>query len=247
MHNKTLAILFFALLLTACGTKKEAGLEGATLPAGEGATAPTAKAEDDLLKVDEDGISRFDNEVLTTELARAQKAVLAEAEKTGIAFMLEEEKLARDVYAKFFEKWSLVLFDTISASEHNHVNAIQTLAEKHGVDISFYKNDMGQFTNPHLLGLFSELSRRGELSLVEALKVAAEIEELDIVDLRRYRAETSNPDIILVYENLERASRNHLRAFVRQILREQGSYEPKSLSEDEFQTIVSSQPERGRQ
>ncbi len=85
---------------------------------------------------------------------------------------------------------------------------------------------------------------QGSASLVEALQVGALIEELDIADLRA-RASTA-PDVQFVFDNLERGSRNHLRAFVRQLNSRGATYAPSHLSRADFDAIVTSPMERGR-
>ena len=53
----------------------------------------------------------------------------------------------------------------------------------------------------------------GEESLEAALAVGAEIEDLNIYDLGRQLDITDNDDLRIVYINLEKGSRNHLRSF----------------------------------
>jgi hypothetical protein len=52
-------------------------------------------------------------------------------------------------------------------------------------------------------------------------------------------------EIIAVYVNLERGSRNHLRAFTSQLELRGVSYEPTQLDSATFDAIVSSETERG--
>ncbi|NPA47747.1 MAG: DUF2202 domain-containing protein, partial [Thermococci archaeon] len=52
---------------------------------------------------------------------------LTTEEKDGLLYMVEEEKLAHDVYTKLYEKWHLQIFDNIAKSESTHVNAVRTL------------------------------------------------------------------------------------------------------------------------
>ena len=80
---------------------------------------------------------------------------------------------------------------------------------------------------------------------LEALKMGALIEEIDIVDLQNFMAQTDNEDILLVYENLEKGSRNHLRSFIGNISNQNGDYEPSHLTEEEYSQIVGSNIERG--
>lgn len=47
--------------------------------------------------------------------------------------------------------------------------------------------------------------------------VGATIEDLDIKDLQEAAAQTDKQDIIAVYANLERGSRNHMRSFTKNI------------------------------
>ena len=58
--------------------------------------------------------------------------------------------------------------------------------------------------------------------------------------------ETDNQDITVVYNNLNKGSRNHLRAFVAQIENRGGSYSPPYISQTEFNAIVSSDQEKGQ-
>jgi hypothetical protein len=52
---------------------------------------------------------------------------------------------------------------------------------------------------------------------MEALQVGVCIEELDTGDLDDAIAATRRSDLLQVYGNLQRASRNHLRAFAGQL------------------------------
>ena len=103
----------------------------------------------------------------------------------------------------------------------------------------------GYYNNEELLALHRQLVRQGGGSAVDALAVGAQIQEISILDMREYRAETDDEDVQMVYENLLRAARNHLRVFAA-LLQEQGvAYERKYLRETLFSEIVSTPPEPG--
>lgn len=53
-------------------------------------------------------------------------------------------------------------------------------------------------------------------------------------------------DIITTYNNLNKGSRNHLRAYIRLVENNNGSYSPRYISQAEFDNIISSAQERGR-
>ena len=83
-------------------------------------------------------------------------------------------------------------------------------------------------------------------ALEAALAVGALIEEMDIADLRSRAATTDVADIDALYAQLERASRNHLRAFTSQLDTRGIEYRPTELDRAAYDAIVSSETERGR-
>ncbi|MCD5407749.1 DUF2202 domain-containing protein [Candidatus Bipolaricaulota bacterium] len=163
----------------------------------------------------------------------------------GILYMREEEKLALDVYTYLYEKWGLPIFSNIAASEKTHVAAMGLLLERYSCLEDPMSEEPGVFTAPELQKLYDELAARGSESLVEALKVGALIEEVDIVDIQGYLEKVDNEDIKLVYESLLKCSRNHLRAFVATLENYGVTYEPQVLSPEEYQEIITSPMERG--
>ena len=81
----------------------------------------------------------------------------------------------------------------------------------------------------------------------DALKVGAAIEEIDILDLQEYIAQTDKEDIRVVYENLTKGSRNHLRSFVSTLSKQTGeTYQPQYLDQATYDAIIGSETERGR-
>lgn len=172
---------------------------------------------------------------------------LNEGETDALLFMREEEKLARDVYVYLFNKWSIKSFENISSSEQSHMDAVLTLLDKYGLDDPANENIYGKFVNTDLQKLYDDLVSTGGLSVEEALKVGAAIEEIDIMDLQRELDENvDNADITLVFENLMIGSRNHLRAFVGNLSNIGVTYVPQYLSQEEYDAIINTPRETGR-
>ena len=88
---------------------------------------------------------------------------------------------------------------------------------------------------------------KGTVSVEEALTVGVLIEELDIRDLQAEIDTSDNEDIDLVYENLLRGSRNHLRSFMSQLTQRGGDYEPQYITAAIFNQITQSAKETGSQ
>jgi hypothetical protein len=153
--------------------------------------------------------------------------------------MREEEKLARDVYLTFDGMYSeLPIFENIGESEQRHMDAIKKLLDKYDLDDPAEGNGIGEFTNQDLQNLYYQLIEEGEQSLIDALIVGGKIEEIDIIDLKEYIEQTDKPDLKKVYGNLLDGSKNHLRAFVRELKKQGVTYEPFYLSQEEFDEII---------
>ena len=173
-------------------------------------------------------------------IAALSDTELSTSELEGIAFMREEEKLARDVYIQLADLWNMNIFSNISRSEDTHMEAVKTLIDLFGFEDPVQDNEVGVFTDPILQDLHDELMVSGSISLADALLVGGAIEEIDILDLQKYLNETSNSAVIEVYENLLRGSINHLNSFVRNYERQTGeTYQPQFLSQEEYQELIS--------
>ena len=157
----------------------------------------------------------------------------------GLLYMREEEKLAHDVYLYLNTKWNQKVFANITTSEQRHVDAMKYLLSIYNVADPVINEIPGQFVNSHLQDLYNQLISAGSVSLVEALKVGAAIEEIDILDIKKeIAADSKYTDITGVYTNLMSASENHLRAFVRNLSRQGVTYQPQYLTAQEYAAII---------
>jgi hypothetical protein len=181
-----------------------------------------------------------------TSVANLPMEALSAEEEDGLVLMREEEKLARDVYQVLYEKWNNQIFTNIAQSEQQHMNAVKGLLDKYSLIDPITDSSVGVFTDHELGELYDSLVAQGQQSLVDAFLVGATIEDLDIKDLYDLIAETDNTDIKIVYQNLAKGSRNHLRAFTYQLSLLGESYEAQFLTAEQINTIISSPRERGR-
>jgi len=180
-----------------------------------------------------------------TEPATSVPGVLSAAEEEALYWMLEEEKLARDVYLAMFDLWGLRTFENIAVSEARHMEAVLGLIEVYGLEDPVVDATPGSFGDPRLAALYEELVSRGAESLVEALTVGALIEDLDILDLEERLGATDRANIIRVFENLRRGSQNHLRAFTSRLAAEGAEYEPVYHTEEQLAALLSGMETRG--
>lgn len=143
-----------------------------------------------------------------------QDVVLDAETVESLLFMIEEEKMARDIYDALYEQTGIKTFDTISNSEQKHYDTLLSAASKLGVDTSALSDEAGVYSNSEIQELYTTLLAQGSLSSEDAIDVGILIEQTDIEDLQN--AIDSNVDTTLlgqVYSNLLDASQHHLDAF----------------------------------
>jgi len=166
-------------------------------------------------------------------------------EAADLAFVREEEKLARDVYRELAAIGGEP-FETIAESEETHMARVAELLEAHGVPDPTSGLGHGRFRDPSLGALYRDLVTAGKRDRASALAVGLEIEELDLHDLGAVQARSSQSDVRAALDELVRGSRNHLRAFYAQLSAAGGTYEAKHIEQALFMAIATSERETGR-
>lgn len=218
------ASIVLALILAGCGSDS---------------TAPPAAAptQDDELSI----------EVLDAELGRIPVGDPSEQEIADMLFMREEEKLGHDVYTFFYDQYEMNIFTNIASSEERHAAAVKMLLDRYGLEDPAEGNGPGEFSNETLQDLYDALIAGGGQSLADALLAGLEIEERDILDLEAALERTELQDILMVYGKLLKGSHSHLRAFVKVYELKTGEvYEPRWLSQEAYDEILSEEQYRGR-
>jgi len=164
--------------------------------------------------------------------------ILTEEDTAALLYMYEEEKVARDVYVAMYDIYGQRIFNNISQSEQAHLDAVKQLLDGYGISYPAAL-PAGQFANADLQNLYYDLIAQGKLSLADALKVGATIEEVDIVDLQESLAVTQSADIKLVFDNLMHGSHNHLSSFTSVLYRTTGeTYVPQYLTQEAYDAIL---------
>ena len=171
---------------------------------------------------------------------------LSAIETEALLYMIEEEKLAHDVYVTLYGEWNLTVFNSISQSEQTHYNALLDLLNKYNIDNPVEGMGAGEFSNAALQRLYTSLVATGTQSETDALNVGATIEDLDISDIIRYLDDIDNQDITLVLNNLQKGSENHLRAFYGYLQNYGVTYTPQYISQELFEEIIDGTNGRGR-
>jgi hypothetical protein len=182
---------------------------------------------------------------LATYVESLPKEALSAGETELLGFLREEEKLARDVYRALFAANGDRTFANIAAAEQRHMDEVKLLLDRYGLADPSAATAPGEFRDARLAALYTDLVARGKVSLVEAFKVGATIEDLDLFDVGKALETSDNRDIDAVMQNLARGSRNHLRAFSGRLAALGASYDAQYLPAAEVAKILAAPRERG--
>ena len=144
------------------------------------------------------------------------------------------------MYSKYGEK----VFENIMNSEKVHQQHVLDLLNNLGINAE-ENLGTGEFSNKDIQELYDMLSKIGGYSYTDALRAAAKFEEQDISDLRNFYSNAENESIRSLYNCLDKASQNHLRAFVKNLKREGINYKPKVLDETDYNEIINSEHQPG--
>ena len=172
-----------------------------------------------------------------------QQIKLSQTEIDDLKILREEEKLARDVYLYSFDKYGENIFKNISQSEQKHMDKILVLLNTYQLDDPAL-SIRGEFTSQVLQKLYNDLTKQSDISYLEALKVGATIEDLDINDIDDFEKRTTRADILDAYDKLKCGSRNHMRSYYSQLISNGTTYESQFISLSELTDIINSQNEK---
>ena len=147
--------------------------------------------------------------------ASAATVKLTTAQKTELKYLVEEEKLARDVYNYLAENVTSQKFSNIAKSEQSHMDNISALLKKYNVFNPTTNRAPGVFKNTELQKLYNDLIAEGSASVAAAFGVGVKIEKLDIADLKKMQSAKNPADMEAAIALLIKGSENHLAAFSR--------------------------------
>jgi hypothetical protein len=170
---------------------------------------------------------------------------VSQEEEGHLTLMREEELMAKEVYEYLYSLYTIPVFNNISNSETSHTLTVKCLLDKYGIPDPAEGHQTGVFQNPDIQALYNSLTAQGSQSLLDALIVGITIEDLDIFDLESCMEDLDNTDISLVFSNLTKGSRNHMRAFNGHLNNQGYTYVPQYISQEYFNEIVNSPWEVG--
>jgi len=146
------------------------------------------------------------------ELTGVASGTLTATQKTKLAAMAEEEKLAHDLYVVFGDKYGTP-FSRITNAETRHLAEVRIVLKRYAITDPTAGRAAGTFTTASTQQLYNKLLAQGTASVAGASTAARTVESTDITDLKAAATGVTAPDVTQVYKNLLAASQRHLVAF----------------------------------
>ena len=137
-----------------------------------------------------------------------------------LARLIEEEKVAHDLYLAFEKQYGARVFSNIKRSEMTHQDHVLAVMEATGVEDPRLP-EPGQFRDAELQALYDDLRSQGSVNLPAAYQAGVDFETQDIAGLEAEleKAPESDAALTTLLQMLLDGSRNHLTAFQRQLSR----------------------------
>lgn len=147
--------------------------------------------------------------------ANAATPYASSALKVQLQYIVEEEKLARDVYTALAASAVNPRFANISRAEQIHMNEASSILKTYGIWNPTINRAPGVFYNKTLANLYTSLVAQGSKSLADAYAVGVTVEQTDISDLAAMAKNATQADVKYLLSSLKAGSTNHLAAFKR--------------------------------
>lgn len=141
------------------------------------------------------------------------QGTLTAAQKTTLASMAEEEKLAHDLYVALAAKYPAdIQFARIAQAETRHLAAVRAMLTRYGVADPTVGKAAGEFASSTFQSQYDSLLA-GATTSAAALAAGVTIEKADLAALAAATTGVTAPDVLAVYGHLTTASQHHLTAF----------------------------------
>ena len=132
-----------------------------------------------------------------------------------LTFIVQEEKLAHDLYVQLASTSGAQQFQNVLNSESTHISLVQGLLTTYNIVDPTVGLAEGEFVNQDLQALYDSLLASGSIDRAGAIAAGIAVEEKDIADIEVMLASELPSDVVSVLERLLSGSQNHLAAFLR--------------------------------
>ena len=143
----------------------------------------------------------------------ATPTYLTTTQKAQLKYLIEEEKLARDVYTYLAGKVTTRKFSNIARSEQTHMNYVASLLAKYKQTNPTTGKAAGVIVNKDIQALYNTLTAEGAAGQLQAFAVAVQVEQVDIDSIKELLLKPMPAAVKAALDLMLAASNTHLEAF----------------------------------
>ena len=147
------------------------------------------------------------------DLTDVASGTLTDSQKSAVAALAEEEKLAHDLYVAFADQYGTRTFTRIATAETQHLTEVRVILERYSITDPTAGREAGTFATGATQDLYNKLLADGSTGVDAAYAAARTVESTDVTDLKSAVVGVTAPDVLQVYANLLAGSQHHLVAF----------------------------------
>ncbi|CAN5280043.1 hypothetical protein BH11ACT1_BH11ACT1_14430 [soil metagenome] len=148
-----------------------------------------------------------------SDLTGVASGTLTDTQRSAVAALAEEEKLAHDLYVAFADQYGTRAFTRIASAETQHLTEVRVILDRYSITDPTADRPAGTFATAATQDLYDTLLADGSAGVEAAYTAARTVESTDITDLRSAVIGVTAPDALQVYANLLAGSQRHLVAF----------------------------------
>jgi len=140
---------------------------------------------------------------------------LTAAEQTDLRYMIEKEKLMRNIYKVMYQDYHVELFQTIYQSKENHLNLLESRIDRYDVPNPIAYTSEDEFEDSSLQQIYDEFLATRLVDLSEAIIYVKNMEEQHIAYVETAVLQVNgHADIVSVYNLILEESQTHLDALL---------------------------------
>lgn len=185
------------------------------------------------------GVGYYDYLSPTSLLASYDAEPLSINEVQSLIRVVWAEKLLHDLAYELGERYDLVYMKDIARSEQTHLDAMNSLFVRYELSSRLVGYSRGEYGDAAMKTYYDSLLLKAMESESLALVQMQRGLESDLEILESDRGLIDNKDVGLVYDNLMRGTRNHMRVLHRKMVAMGAKYEPTMVKADYLELVNS--------
>lgn len=137
---------------------------------------------------------------------------LSEAEKAGLIYMAEQQKLLQNIYQVMHERHGSFNYEQLASSKQQQTLLLSAKIDKYELTSPLTDMESGEFVNPLLQEAYNEFIGMENMDLTDCIIFSKTMEEAVIADLEVLITEVKgNDDLVKTYNNILTSSQADLQ------------------------------------